>query len=206
MEEKEGVVVDKTTKNKGKIKPWLLIVIFIILVLVIGGLVFLFTRKTEPVGEQEDAEVVCEEIADKHKMKVCLNHKEYDEDVGERFDAVLEKAFNDGDYEFFDEVVYDRSTRLALHDLCGRSLKWLEAIEEKYGSKLEITDLYALYVSGKESAQECNKPEKIAYYENKIKEVFASEAYSEAVKNDDYRVIGVDTPEGEEEEGEEDEE
>lgn len=193
MEEREGIAVEQTA-NKGKIKPWLLIVIFVIIILIIVGLVFLFTRKTEPEGEQEEAEVACEDIADKRKRRACYSHKELSEDLGETYDEMLETAFKEGDLEFFDETVYERTTNLVMYELCGESLTWLESIETKYGKKLPILDKYALYVSGKEAAQECNNAEKLAYYQGKIDEVFASKEYSEAVNSDDYRVIGWDIP------------
>ncbi len=187
----EGVV-EKPAKAKVKSKPWALIIILIIFLITIVGLVFFIIYNNNNTDNVEQEEIACEEMASERQIMSCLSHEEEGEELEQRYDEVLDKAFEEGEYEFFDDVILDRSENLVLKDECDKTLSWLESLESKYAKKLPVLELYGFYISGKEVALECDNSEKLTYYQNKIDATMNSDEYEKAVVNNDYRVYGVD--------------
>ena len=190
--EAEGSVqtVQTPAKAGGRLKLWHLITLFLFLLILIVGLVVWVIINHKNTGGEE--EVACEEMETGREIMSCLSREEEGEALDERYDATLEKAFEEEDYEFFDDVILDRTENLVLKDECDKTLSWLESLESKYSAKLPIMDLYGFYVSGKEAALECGNSDKLTYYQNKIDTILSSDEYSTAVANDDYRVYGED--------------
>lgn len=178
----EGVVI-KPAKAGGKLKPWVLVVILIVFLIVIAGLVFLIIHNN--VGNVGQEESSCDNITDEYEMRICLSQEEYNEESGNHYDAVLKKSFDEGNYELFGELVHDRSTDLALDEQCDTSLKWLDSVEEEYVAKVPILTQYAFYVGGIEAAMECDDEEKEAYYNSKINAITTDKRYHDAIAEEE---------------------
>ena len=178
----EGVVI-KPAKAGGKLKPWVLVVILIVFLIVIAGLVFLIIHNN--VGNVGQEESTCDNITDEYEMRICLSQEEYNEESGNHYDAVLKKSFDEGNYELFGELVHDRSTDLALDEQCDTSLKWLDSVEEEYVAKVPILTQYAFYVGGIEAAMECDDEEKEAYYNSKINAITTDKRYHDAIAEEE---------------------
>lgn len=154
----------------------------------------------------------CEGYADEYEMISCLSREEPGEELNKRYDAVLEKAIKDENYDLFDNVVMDRAVNLSEGDSCETSMSFLDSVEGKYVASLPLLDQFGFYSTGLTQARECDDLAKEAYYEKKYNEIMESDEYEAAVAEDDYRVYGVDIFEDgeeeliEEEEEEEDEE
>ena len=197
--EEEGVN-NTLAKADGKIKSWHLITILIIFIILIVGLVVWIIFNNVNDNSQEEGEVACEDMADEYEMRVCLSQGEYNDESGDRYDAMLEESFENGNYSLFNELIHDRSTDLALDNQCDKSIDWLESIEKEYIGNAPILTQYAFYVSGLDTVMECGNEEKGTYYRNKIDEVLDNEEYYKAIAEEEKLDEGVSN------EGEDDEE
>ena len=197
--EEEGVN-NTLAKADGKLKSWHLITILIIFIILIVGLVVWIIFNNVNDNSQEEGEVACEDMADEYEMRVCLSQGEYNDESGDRYDAMLEESFENGNYSLFNELIHDRSTDLALDNQCDKSIDWLESIEKEYIGNAPILTQYAFYVSGLDTVMECGNEEKGTYYRNKIDEVLDNEEYYKAIAEEEKLDEGVSN------EGEDDEE
>ena len=197
--EEEGVN-NTLAKADGKTKSWHLITILIIFIILIVGLVIWIIFNNVNDNSQEEGEVACEDMADEYEMRVCLSQGEYNDESGDRYDAMLEESFENGNYSLFNELIHDRSTDLALDNQCDKSIDWLESIEKEYIGNAPILTQYAFYVSGLDTVMECGNEEKGTYYRNKIDEVLDNEEYYKAIAEEEKLDEGVSN------EGEDDEE
>jgi len=188
----EGVVI-KPAEAGGKSKLWVLITILIVFIITIVGLVVWIGHNNS--GNSEQKEASCEEKTDEYEVISCLSREEPGEELNQRYDAIVEKAFEEENYEFFEAVIFDRTTGLVAGGDCKASFNWLDTLEKKYVAELSILDQYGFYVSGVNTALECDDSEKNTYYQEKINAILSSKEYSEAISNNDYRVYGVDIPE-----------
>ncbi len=182
--------INNQQKADGKIKPGVLIAILISLLIIIVGLVIWIICNNMSDGGQK--ETSCEDMTDEYEMRVCLSHEESGENLDKRYDASIQKAYDEEKYELFNDLIMDRTSDLVLEDDCEVALKWIDTLETKYSAKLPILNLYGFYVSGLEVASECDSVAKETYYRDKIDEVMKSKEYSDAVAGDDYRIIGED--------------
>lgn len=142
----------------------------------------------------------CEGYADEYELMSCLSHEEPGEELSKRYDAVLEKAIKDENYDFFGEVVMDRAENLGLEDNCDAAMGFLDSVENKYIESLPLLEQFGFYSTALTQSQECDDMAKEMYYGEKYDEIIESKEYEEAVANDDYRVYGVDIFEDGEEE------
>ena len=202
--------VQTPAKAGGKLKPEYLIAILILILIIIVGLVIWIVFGRSNNNEQGEEEVACEKLTNDREIMSCLNSEEESEDLDQKYDATLEKAFEEERYELFGNVIMDRTSSLVLEDKCDKTLDWLDSLESKYANELPVLDLYGFYVSGQQAAMECSNSDKLTYYRNKIETILASEEYKYAITQDDYRVYGIDIfedgEEGENREGGDNEE
>lgn len=194
MDENGGVDKQSATNKK---KPNYLVAVLILFLVVIIGLVIGIIINNNYLNKQE--EVSCGAMDNEYDMRVCLSQQEANDELGDRYDANIEEAFNSGNYDLFGDLVEDRSSDLALDNQCDVSLDWLDSIEEKYVKDLPIMDQYGFYVSGKQVATECENLEKEAYYTDKINTILADEKYSAAAMEVDQPIEEYDGSEYEEE-------
>ena len=173
-------------REKATNKP-LVIVLVVLAILIIGLVVGIVISKVVEQNSQGNVGSGCESIEDEYEMRVCLSNEEPSEELGDRYDAMLQKAFDDENYELFNDLIMDRSTDLALSDDCDTSIRWLDQIETKYANSLPLLDLYGLYINGVETSLECENQEKLTYYQSKADAIMNSEEYDAAVAGDDYR-------------------
>ena len=194
--------IQTPAKAGGKLKPGYLIAILIFSLILIIGLVVLivFNNSSNNEQEKEEGEVACDDMTDEYEMRICLSQGEYNDESGDRYDAMLEESFKNGNYDLFNELIHDRSTDLALDNQCDKSIDWLESIEKEYIGNAPILTQYAFYVSGLDTVMECGNEEKGAYYRNKIDEVLDNEEYYKAITEEEKLDEGVSN------EGEDDEE
>lgn len=178
----------KPIKSSNK-KLFITLWAFIGLIVLLAGGIIIATLIKNNRGEEV---VGCEGLADEYEMRVCLSHEEPGQELNERYDAMLQKSFDDENYELFNDLIMDRSSDLILDDDCRSSLKWIASVEKKYAESLPILDLYGLYVNGYNAATECDNTDRVAYYQGKMNETMDSAEYASAVAEDDYRVIGDD--------------
>lgn len=185
----EGVVI-KPAEAGNKSKQWVLIIIVILFLITAVGLVVWLALSR--VNDSEQKEITCEEMTSEHDMMTCLSHEEPNEALNDRYDTALQKAFDEENYELFNELISDRTTNLALEGDCETPLNWLVSIENEYVQSLPILKQYGFYVAGEEIALECGDTEKEAYYQEKMRAIMTSKEYADAVAGDDYRIIGED--------------
>ena len=153
----------KQTEHKkgGKALYWILGGVGLVAVIgLIVGIVFINLNGGGSNGD-------CSGIEDEYEMRSCLGkmYVDGDENTDTKYEAAAKAALDEGNYDLFRNIVFDRGTDLAVEKECEKALPWVD--HEDWIERLPIEDRALYYEQAMDVAVECDDDEKYKEYEEK---------------------------------------
>ena len=160
--------VRKTEHEKGgKILYWILGGLGLLAVGLIVGIVIVNLNKGD---ESNNA---CLKIEDEYEMRVCLDKLPDNEETDKAYVTAINRALNKGDYDGFEELVFDKAFSIVLDDGdCEEATKYLE--NEDWLAKLPDNEKLYFYNRSIGVAVDCGSKELEDKYTKKYYELYES--------------------------------
>lgn len=180
-------------KENKKLMIALAVLIFIIIGLIVGVIVIHMNNKESGcLAKSDDDEII-----------QCLGslHANGDESIDESYIAVMNKALDDGNYDLFENAMFDRTVDLALERECDKAYEFID--DEQWLSRLPDDVKTTYYERAQDVAVECGDEDKFDYYGEKWDEIYWTTVYDNEEFYDEQTEEDLEEIEEEEEEYEE---